>query len=113
MWHGRTEVPEVPGRCKHAVPVPRVFVAPAYRSSRRSGYGYNCLTEVPEVLCKVIPGVNTPGMVLCVPTEITKIESLGTGMNVQNSQTFRVGRAVQIPGTGMSVSQELQKFFVG
>ena len=40
LWHGRTEFSEVPGRYKHAVPVPRVFVAPAYRTSKSSGYGY-------------------------------------------------------------------------
>ena len=27
LWHGRTEITEVPGRCENAVPVPRVFVA--------------------------------------------------------------------------------------
>ena len=52
--------PEGPGRYKHAVPVPRVFVAPAYRPSRSSGYGYEYPAEVTEVLCGVIPGVN-PG----------------------------------------------------
>ena len=48
LWHGRTELPEVPGRYEHAVPVPRIFVGPAYR--RTSGYGYECPTkEVTEV----------------------------------------------------------------
>ena len=37
LWHGRTELTEVPGRYKHAVPVPRVFVARAYRTYRSSG----------------------------------------------------------------------------
>ena len=72
LWHGRTELPELPGRYKHAVPVPRVFAAPAYRTSRSSGYGYECPTEVTEVLCRVIPGVNTPGIVLCVPNRERK-----------------------------------------
>ena len=67
LWHGRTELTEGPGRYKHAVPVPWVLLAPAYRTSRSSGYGYECPTEVTEVLCRVIPGVNTPGTVLCVP----------------------------------------------
>ena len=35
-----TELAEVPGRYKHAVPVPRVFVARAYKASGSSGYGY-------------------------------------------------------------------------
>ena len=48
---------------QHAVPVPREW---AYRSS---GYGYECPTELTEVLCGVIPGVNTPGIVCTYPTE--------------------------------------------
>ena len=71
-----TELTEVPGfvarafrthiRYKNDVPVPWVFVELAYRTSRSSGYGYKCHTEVPEVP--------------------------GTGMNVlQNSQKFFVG----------------------
>ena len=51
LWHGRTEVTEVPGRYtrKNAVPVPRVFVALAYRTYRRSWCGYKCRTELTEV----------------------------------------------------------------
>ena len=64
LWHGRTELTKVPGRYKNAIPVPRVFVARAYRAYRSSGYGYECPTELTEVLCRVIRGVNTPGMVL-------------------------------------------------
>ena len=86
------------------MPVPGVFVAPAYRTSRSSGYGYECRTEVTEVLCRVIIGVNIPGMVLCVPygqnkkrkfgygsecrAELTDV--LGTSRVVQNSQESRV-----------------------
>ena len=68
LWHGRTELPEIPGRYKNAVPVPRsrVFVALAYRAYRSSGIGVKVvqnLTEVP-----------------------------GTGMNVlQNLKKFFVG----------------------
>ena len=40
LWHGRTELPQVPGRYKHAAPVLRTFAAPAYRASRSSGFGY-------------------------------------------------------------------------
>ena len=40
LWHGRAELTEVPGRYKNVVPVPRVFVARAYRAYRSSGYGY-------------------------------------------------------------------------
>ena len=67
LWHGRTELTEIPGRYKNAKAVPRVFVARAYRTYRSSGYGYECPTELTEVRCRVIPGVFTPGMVLYVP----------------------------------------------
>ena len=71
-----TKLTEVPGivarayrthkRYENDIPVPRVFVALAYKTSRSSGYGYECHTELPEVA--------------------------GTGMNVlQNSQKFFVG----------------------
>ena len=61
LWHGRTELTYV-----IYVPVPWVFVALAYRTSRISGYGYDCRTELPEVP--------------------------GTGMNVlQNLHKFFVG----------------------
>ena len=70
------EITEVPGivarayrthiRYKNDIPVPRVFVALAYITSRSSGYGYECHTELPQVP--------------------------DTGMNVlQNSQKFFVG----------------------
>ena len=38
LWHGRTELTEVLVRYKNAVPVPRVFLAPAHRTYRSSGY---------------------------------------------------------------------------
>ena len=71
-----TELTEIPGIVARAyrthicheneIPVPRVFVALAYRTSISSGYGYECHTEGPEVP--------------------------GTGMSVlQNSHKFFVG----------------------
>ena len=51
---------------KNDIPMPGVFVALAYKTSRSSGYGYECRTGLPEVL-----------------------------------------------GTGMTVVQNIQKFFVG
>ena len=56
-----------------------VFVAPAYRTSRSSGYGYDCPTEVTELNCRVIPGVNTLGMVLCVPYRQNENRKFGYG----------------------------------
>ena len=79
-------------------------MARAYGTSRSSGYGYECPTYVTEVLCRVIPAVNTPGMVLCVRyrqneyikfgygyecrAELTDVP--GTDRVVQNSQTSPV-----------------------
>ena len=40
LWHGPTDLTEVRGRYKNAVPVPRVFVVRAYRAYRSSGYRY-------------------------------------------------------------------------
>ena len=61
------------------IPVPRVFVALVYRTSRSSRNRYECHTEVPEVSGtgvnvlqnsqELFVGVNTPGMVCVYPTE--------------------------------------------
>ena len=96
LWHGRTELPEVPGRYKNAVPVPRVFVAPAYRTSRSSGYGYECPTEVSGVLWREIAGINTPGMVLCVPYRQNENGKFGFGYECRTE-------LADVPGTGRVV----------
>ena len=100
-WHRRTELSEVPVRYKHAVPVPLVFGAPAYKTSRSSGYGYGRPTEVTEVLCRVIAVVNTPGMVLCVPYGQNENRKFGYGYECRNKLT-------DVAGTGRVV-QNLQK----
>ena len=65
LWHGRTELTEVPGGYKRCCTRTPGIVARSYRSYRSSGNGYECRTELTEVLC--------------------------TGMDaVQNSQKFRV-----------------------
>ena len=45
----------------HSLPKFRVRVLTSYRTYRSSGYGYECPTELAEVLCKVIPGGKCPG----------------------------------------------------
>ena len=95
LLHGRTELPQVPGRYKNAVPVPWVFVAPASRTSRSSGYEYECSTEVTEVLCRVTPRVNTPGMVLCVPYRQNENRKLGYKYECRTELT-------EVPGKGSS-----------
>ena len=44
-----TELTQVPGRYKNAVPASRVYAKRAYRAYRSSGYGYECRTELTEV----------------------------------------------------------------
>ena len=43
LWHGRTELTEVPGRCKNAVPVPRVL-----------WHGRTDLIQIPGTAMKVV-----------------------------------------------------------
>ena len=88
-----TELTKVPGivarayrthiRKTNGIPVLGVFVVLAYRTSRRSGYGCEGHTELPEVpgtgmnilqnpqmfFCREIAGVNTPCMVWTYPAE--------------------------------------------
>ena len=77
---------------KNAVPVPRVLLHGAYRTHRTSEYGFECPTELTEVL--------------------------GTGMNVlQNLDKFRVlwhwrTERTDVPGTGINVVHNSQKFLV-
>ena len=51
LWHGRTELTEVPGGYK------RCWWHGAYRTHRSSGYGYECATELTEV-----PGTGMKGL---------------------------------------------------
>ena len=93
LCHSLTEVTEVPGKCMgilHNLQTFRVRVRTCYRTHRSSGY-------------------------------------CGTG--VQNSQKFREGikmlypypgylwhertELTEVPGTGINVLQNIQKFFVG
>ena len=120
LLHRRTELTEDPGTSMNVMQNLqkfRVRVRKCYRTHRSSGYcgksvqnsqkfrvgmkmlcpypGYcgTGVTEFTEVLCRVIPGKNTPGMVLYVPyrTQQHCKEVSGTVMNVvQNSRKFRV-----------------------
>ena len=94
LWHWRTELPEV------------------------SGTGMSVLQKLQSFRVRVIPGVNTTGMALCVryrPNENRKFENgydcrtqltdvPGSGKVVHNSQTFRVRvglyRTHRSPGYG-------------
>ena len=75
LWHKRTELTKVPSGYKTCCTRTPGIVARAYQTFRSSGYGYECPRELTEVLCRVIPGVNTPipgvitpGMVCTYPT---------------------------------------------
>ena len=57
LWHWRTELTEVPGTGMKVVQNLQKFRV----------RGMDVLQNLQEVFCRVIPGVNTPGMVLYVP----------------------------------------------
>ena len=52
----------------------RVRVWMSCRTYRSSGYGHECPTKLTQVLCRVIPGVNTPAMVLYVPYRTQRLK---------------------------------------
>ena len=88
LWHGRTELTQVPGGYKKCCTRTPGIVA-QYRTHRSSGYGYEC------------------------PTELTEVP--GTGMTVlQNFKKFRAGMKMLYPYPGCCgmVVQILQKFRV-
>ena len=82
LWHGRTD--------KHAVPVPRVFVAPACKTSTSSGYGYECPTEVTEVICVPYGQNEYRKFGYECECRIELIDVPGNGRVVQNLQKARV-----------------------
>ena len=53
LWHGCTERTEVPGRYANAVPVPRVFVARAYRAHRVPGTGLKVVQNLQKFRVRV------------------------------------------------------------
>ena len=52
FWHGRTELTEVQGRYKNALPVPRVMWQ-SYRFSKSSGYGVNVVQNSQKLFVRV------------------------------------------------------------
>ena len=91
LWHGRTELPEVPGRYKHDVPVPRVFAAP--RAER---------PEIPDTVMSVLQKLQKffvdlcPGYGLCVLYEHNENRKVGYGYECREELT-------DVPGTGWVV----------
>ena len=109
---GIQNFPKFRSGTKHAVPVPRVLWPKTYRTSRSFRYEYECRTELSEV--------SGTGM------KKTSRTSGYCGTGVQNFQKFRAGinmlypypgslwhrrkELPEVPGTGMSVLHNLQKF---
>ena len=92
MWHGRTELTEVPG-------------------------GYErCCTRTPGIVARGVQDSQTVWVRVCMSYRTNR--SSGTGMKVlQNFQKFRVlwhrrTELAEVPGTGMNALQNLQKFRV-
>ena len=80
LRHGRTELTEVPGGYKDAVPVPRVLWHGAHRTHRSSGYGYECAAELTEV----------PGTGMKVLTELPQVP----GIVARTYRTYRISGQV-------------------
>ena len=101
---------------KNAVPVPRVSWHGAYRTHRRFGYGYECLTELTDV----------PGTGMKVSQNFQKFRVLWRGRTELTEVPGRCKNAAHVPrvlwqgrtdlsqlsGTGVNVVQNSQKFFV-
>ena len=116
LWHGRTELAQVPGGYKKCCTRTLGIVTRGVQTHRRSGYGYECpteLTEVPSTGMKVlqnfrkfrvlwhgrtelteVPGryenaVPVPRVLWQWRTELTEVRCTGLDV-VQNSHKFRV-----------------------
>ena len=92
LWHGRTEITEVPGGCKR------------------------CCTRTPGIVARGVR--NSQKFKVRVWMSYRTNRSSGTGMKVlRNFQKFRVlwhgcTELTEVPGTGVNVLQNLQKFRV-
>ena len=101
---------------KNAVPAPRVLWHGAYRTHRRSGYEYECHTELKEVPgtgMEVLQNFQTFRVFWHGRTELTEVP--GRYKNaVPVPRVLWHGRTdlTEVPGTGMNVVQNTQKFFV-
>ena len=89
----------------------------SYRTSRTFGYGYESVTELPEVPGIVTRGVQTSQKFrvrVCMSYRTNR--SSGSGMKVLTELqevpgiVARANRTYRVPGTGMNVLQNLQKF---
>ena len=94
MWHGRTELTEVPGTGMKVFPgteLPEVagIVARAYRTYTSSGQVQRCCTRTLGIVALAYRTYRSFGYGYECRTELTEV--LGTGLDVvQNSQKFRV-----------------------
>ena len=89
---------------KGAVPVPRVLWHGVYRTHRSFGYGYESVTQLPEV-----PGI--------VARAYRTHRSSGRVQNALYPYPGYCGtgctKLTEVPGTGMNVLQNLQNFGCG
>ena len=102
---------------KSAVTVPRVLWDGTYRTYRSSGYGYECGTELPEVPgtgTKVLQNFQTFRVLWHGRTELTEVpgryENAVPVPQIFVALTYRTN--TELPGTGMNVLQNFQKFRV-
>ena len=74
----------------------------SYRTSSRSGYGYESIAEIPEV----------PGFVARAYRTYRRLDRYGNAVPVPRVLWHWPTEFTEIPGTGMNVLQNLQKFRV-
>ena len=63
----------------------------SYSTSRSSGYGYECPTELTEVRRRVIPAVNTPGTICTYPAEHNLANMCSCGTTIESRTHIVVG----------------------
>ena len=116
LRHGRTELTEVPGGYKDAVPVPRVLWHGAHRTHRSSGYGYECaaeLTGVPGTGMKVLQNFHMFRVLWHGRKELTEVPGrYENAVPVPRVLWHGHTDLTEVSGTGMNVVQNSQKFFV-
>ena len=80
LWHGRKELTEVPGGCQRCCNRTPGIVARGAQNARKFGYGYESLTELPElpgILARAYRTYRSSGYGYERPTELTEVPGRG------------------------------------
>ena len=112
LWHGRTELTEVPGGVKTWCTRTPDIVHGAYRTHTRSGYGYKChtgLTEFPGTGVKVLQNFHKFRELWNGRTDLTELPGrYKNAVLVPRELRRRRTDLTEVPGTGINVVQNSQ-----